>query len=294
MTALLDWSYDLLTGAERGGVQAPIVLRRHLRPRRRRGRRRRPVPSTPYDVPELVWSLADKSLVTVEPSANANRYRMPETVRAYAALRLAATGDAGANRGPPGRLVPRSSACPLSSRGNRALLAGGGRRARHLRLALISGLDPARDAVGPVAGPPASRTAGRAGQPRLGCDEIDAVLARATAPVGRDRPPPAAVGQPAGRRRRVWTRRGVCCIEGEAYGRHQRRVPTGGGCVRVGSPRVTLLLRNARLRPSTRLGGWRRSRSPPPRRMPTGPTPCCALRWWPAPAGDPDVACHQR
>ncbi len=36
------------------------------------------------DVPDLVWSLAEKSLIVVEPSANATRYRFLESVRGYA------------------------------------------------------------------------------------------------------------------------------------------------------------------------------------------------------------------
>ena len=41
-----------------------------------------------YDVPELVWSLADKSLIVVEPAANATRYRLLDSIRHYARRHL--------------------------------------------------------------------------------------------------------------------------------------------------------------------------------------------------------------
>jgi hypothetical protein len=40
------------------------------------------------DVPELVWSLAEKSLVVADPAANETRFRLLESVRAFAAQRL--------------------------------------------------------------------------------------------------------------------------------------------------------------------------------------------------------------
>jgi predicted ATPase/class 3 adenylate cyclase len=47
----------------------------------------------PYDVPELVWSLVSKSLVATEPAAGSTRYRMLDTVRAFAHRRLVRTGE---------------------------------------------------------------------------------------------------------------------------------------------------------------------------------------------------------
>jgi tetratricopeptide (TPR) repeat protein len=47
----------------------------------------------PYDVPELVWSLVSKSLVTSEPAAGSTRYRMLNTVRGFAQRRLARSGE---------------------------------------------------------------------------------------------------------------------------------------------------------------------------------------------------------
>jgi predicted ATPase/DNA-binding SARP family transcriptional activator len=51
------------------------------------------------DVPGLLWTLVDKSLVTVDLTANETRYRLLETMRAYARNLAQGTGDeAGAAR----------------------------------------------------------------------------------------------------------------------------------------------------------------------------------------------------
>ena len=72
MRGLLDWSYDLLSGNERIAFKRLSVFPESFSL----------VAATaaaagdgldPYDVPELVWSLADKSLLAVEPAANATR-----------------------------------------------------------------------------------------------------------------------------------------------------------------------------------------------------------------------------
>jgi predicted ATPase/class 3 adenylate cyclase len=95
LRATVDWSYSLLNGAEQlllrrlavfaegfdldaaeavcgfGGIEA-------------------------YDVTDLLGSLVDKSLVVAEPAGPAGdavRYRLLETIRQFAAERLAATGD---------------------------------------------------------------------------------------------------------------------------------------------------------------------------------------------------------
>lgn len=46
-----------------------------------------------YDVPELVWSLVDKSLVAADLTANATRYRLLESVRDFARRRLDDHGE---------------------------------------------------------------------------------------------------------------------------------------------------------------------------------------------------------
>ena len=82
MEALLDWSYKLLEHDEQlalrrlslFGTSFTIAAAAH---------------AVAYDqvatddVPELVWSLVDKSLVVADLSANATRYRLLETVRAF-------------------------------------------------------------------------------------------------------------------------------------------------------------------------------------------------------------------
>jgi predicted ATPase/class 3 adenylate cyclase len=238
MTALLDWSYDLLTAPERaaferlscfvgtfaldaataavagGGIEA-------------------------YDVPELVWSLADKSLVTVEPAANATRYRMLETVRAYAGLHLATAGQTAATAA---RIADfYLERFPLAQRGNRAWLSSLVPELDTLS-ALIDGLEPSTDVVPALARLRAEPRA-VAGQPRLGCDEIDAVLARNTQPsaaVARLLLVSASLLGDAGQVEEAWRR----CDEGEAMldacGDGDRWGP-----VRIMSPRVTLLLRRA-------------------------------------------------
>ena len=47
----------------------------------------------PYDVPELIWSLVSKSLVANELAAGSTRYRMLDTIRAFAQRRLARSGE---------------------------------------------------------------------------------------------------------------------------------------------------------------------------------------------------------
>ena len=55
---------------------------------------------------DLVDLLAGKSLVVAEPAAGGTRYRMLETIRQYAAERLAEAGEAGQARRPARRRVP--------------------------------------------------------------------------------------------------------------------------------------------------------------------------------------------
>jgi predicted ATPase/class 3 adenylate cyclase len=50
-----------------------------------------------YDVPELVWSLVDKSLVTADLTANDTRYRLLESVREFARRRLDHRGETSAS-----------------------------------------------------------------------------------------------------------------------------------------------------------------------------------------------------
>ena len=193
-----------------------------------------------YDVPELVWSLAGKSLVVPEPSANATRYRLLETVRAYAGLLLEEQRERAAT---VGRLAAWYVAqFPLRQRGDRAWLA---------RLALevetISGLisslerdDPSLPALARIRGELRSV----AGEPRLGWEEIDGVLGTGVA-----RTPTTArlvlyaanlMGD-AGELGEALQR----CAEGEAL-LDDVGDTDAWGSVRLASPRLVLLLRSDR------------------------------------------------
>ncbi len=238
MTALLDWSYDLLTAPERAAFERlSCFVGTFALDAATAAVTGGTVEA--YDVPELVWSLADKSLVTVEPAANATRYRMLETVRAYAGLHLAAAGQTATTAA---RIADfYLDRFPLAQRGNRAWLNSLVAELDTLS-ALIDGLDPTTDVVPALARLRAEPRA-VAGQPRLGCDEIDAVLARITRPsaaVARLLLVSASLLGDAGQVDEAWRR----CNEGEAM---LDRCGDGDrwGPVRIMSPRVTLLLRRA-------------------------------------------------
>jgi predicted ATPase/class 3 adenylate cyclase len=95
LRALVDWSYELLTSAERnllnrlcvfsGGFDLPAAEQ---------------VcgvePLDPLDVMDLLGSLVEKSLVMMDDSLEAARYRMLETVRDYGREKLAASGEGAA------------------------------------------------------------------------------------------------------------------------------------------------------------------------------------------------------
>ncbi len=97
MRALLDWGQALLAPAEQAVFRRLSMFRASF-----------DLESAaasagfgavgPYDVDETVWSLADQSLLVVDRTAGHTRYRMLETVRAYAADRLAESGEAPAAR----------------------------------------------------------------------------------------------------------------------------------------------------------------------------------------------------
>ncbi len=97
MQGLLDWSHGLLAPAEQVALArlsvfagsfdvsvAGAVIGHDA--------------IAPDDAPDLIWSLADQSLVTVDRGAGATRYRLLETVRAYAAQKLDDAGDAALTR----------------------------------------------------------------------------------------------------------------------------------------------------------------------------------------------------
>ena len=97
LRALIDWSYDLLDPIEQAvfrrlsvfvgsfdlATAAAAVAHGDVES---------------DDVAEVVWSLVDKSLLTVERHEGSTRYRMLETINAVAAEYSADAGDAGATR----------------------------------------------------------------------------------------------------------------------------------------------------------------------------------------------------
>ena len=92
MQGLLDWDYELLSEAEQIALARLSVFAASFNLRVCfRGRRSRDV--DPDDVPDLVWSLSDKSLVAVERTEGSTRYRLLETVRAYADAKLRDSED---------------------------------------------------------------------------------------------------------------------------------------------------------------------------------------------------------
>jgi tetratricopeptide (TPR) repeat protein len=94
LRAAIDWSYDLLSPAERGVLNELSVFAGSFG----RGELAQVCSADDAAVLEMVDRLAGKSLVAAEPAAVGTRYRLLETVREYAADRLAETGDADATR----------------------------------------------------------------------------------------------------------------------------------------------------------------------------------------------------
>jgi predicted ATPase/class 3 adenylate cyclase len=97
IAALLDWSHDLLNSHEQAALRRVSVFAGSFG-----------LDAVAAcvgwddidesDVPDLVWSLAAKSLVTVDRGAGSTRYRLLETVRAYAQCHLDAADDGPATR----------------------------------------------------------------------------------------------------------------------------------------------------------------------------------------------------
>ena len=97
MQGLLDWDYELLSDAEQAALARLSVFSGSFDLRAASAA----VGHSGFeaaDVPDLVWSLSDSSLVNVERTAGNTRYRLLETVRAYADGKLGASGDGAATR----------------------------------------------------------------------------------------------------------------------------------------------------------------------------------------------------
>jgi predicted ATPase/class 3 adenylate cyclase/tetratricopeptide (TPR) repeat protein len=97
--SLLGWSYRLLDDDERTALRrlsvfpSGFTLRRAAAAATPRDRAADGDDLDPADVPHLVWSLVDRSLLTADLTANDTRYRFLETVRSYASSRLDEHGE---------------------------------------------------------------------------------------------------------------------------------------------------------------------------------------------------------
>ena len=87
LEALLDWSYQLLSDGERMALCRLGIFAASFDTETASAALAADDLDA-YDVPELVWSLADKSLIVVEPAANATRYRLLDSIRHYARRHL--------------------------------------------------------------------------------------------------------------------------------------------------------------------------------------------------------------
>ena len=92
MQGLLDWDYELLSTAEQVALARLSVFAASFNLRAASAAVGHG-DVDPDDVPDLVWSLSDKSLVTVERTEGSTRYRLLETVRAYADAKLRDSED---------------------------------------------------------------------------------------------------------------------------------------------------------------------------------------------------------
>lgn len=99
LQATLDWSYRLLDSAEKALLNRLSVFADDftLEAMEDVTREARPASRSPATL-DLLTALVDKSLVLVEHSARATRYRLLETVRQYARARLEESGEAEAIR----------------------------------------------------------------------------------------------------------------------------------------------------------------------------------------------------
>jgi len=94
LEALLEWSDQLLTPDERTCLRRLGVFAGSFSAESATAA----VAAAPIEgyIPELVWSLVDKSLVTPDLTSSATRYRLLESVREYARSRLDQDGESSA------------------------------------------------------------------------------------------------------------------------------------------------------------------------------------------------------
>jgi predicted ATPase/class 3 adenylate cyclase len=95
LTRLLEWSYERLSEPEQAFLRRLSVFGSSCSRQAAVAAVAGP-PIDPEEGPDLLWSLADKSLVVPDLTANETRYRLLETVRAFSGMRLDATEAAAA------------------------------------------------------------------------------------------------------------------------------------------------------------------------------------------------------
>jgi len=97
LEAMLDWSYAMLSEAERTVIASLSVFRGAFSLNAALSVAREPGQTTAH-VTRCVGDLVAKSLISVQPDPGGRRYRLLETTRSYMARRLAARRDANVIR----------------------------------------------------------------------------------------------------------------------------------------------------------------------------------------------------
>ena len=102
LRATVDWSYSLLTAAEKSLLRLLSVFAESFDLDAVEGMCAAGHIGA-FDVADLLGSLVDKSLVVAEPAGDVVRFRLFETIRQFAAERLAETGEEAAAAAAHGR-----------------------------------------------------------------------------------------------------------------------------------------------------------------------------------------------
>ncbi len=92
MEGVLDWSYRLLSADEQAVYRRAAVFGSAFT-LEAAAAAAGPGDLAGEDVPQLIWDLMDRSLVTAQLAADTTRYHMLETIRAYGLERLAEEGE---------------------------------------------------------------------------------------------------------------------------------------------------------------------------------------------------------
>jgi predicted ATPase len=96
LRATMDWSYQLLPGAEQALLRRLAVFPQSFDLEAVEGISDDPAPESGVDVLDLLARLVDKSLVVVESNGADVRYRLLDTVREYATEKLTEAGETDA------------------------------------------------------------------------------------------------------------------------------------------------------------------------------------------------------